>query len=201
MRIRRKILRNTLVALTLVLFALLCVSPSVAKEKKAAGGEEITILSSLPLNGMAVNQMFLQQYGDKIYLYLHRPAEDSYALVDVTNPSKPTLLDANALKGGTAEGPAGNSPVAITATQEGGGKSQAPAELLKQTINFVDTSDPKAPKVVKTFKGVTSMYSDDSRKLVYVVNDEGLAIVRHRGPATLCGADSKNPGCPAGVTY
>jgi hypothetical protein len=56
------------------------------------------------------------------------------------------------------------------------------------TVQFVDTSNPKTAKTVKTFKGVTSLYTDNARKLVYLVNAEGLWIVSHRmiRPMPLC---------------
>jgi hypothetical protein len=184
MRISTSTLRGRLVPLIslLLLFAFLNVRPSVA----ASSEEEIRVLANLPLKGMHVNQMFTQQVENKFYLYLHRPVEDVYALVDVTKPDKPTLVNPNALKGTTPEGAVGPSPVAITATQEGGA-SQAGGELPAQTVNLVDTSDPKNPKPIKTFKGVTSMYADSARKLVYLVNGDGLWIVSHRHSVPLCG--------------
>jgi hypothetical protein len=49
-------------------------------------------------------------------------------------------------------------------------------------------SDPKNAKTLKTFKGVTSIYPDDGRTLVYLVNGEGLWIISHRmlRPMPLC---------------
>jgi hypothetical protein len=188
MRVPRSILRGRLVPLSLfVLFAFLSVRPSVADE-------EIRVLGNLPLKGMRVDQMFVQQWDNKYYLYLHQPSDDIFALVDVTNPDKPTLLNRNALKGTAPEGPVGPSPLAITATEEGKSR-QAAAELPMRTVNFVDMSDPKSLKTIKTFKGVTSMYSDDARKLVYLVNGEGLWIVRHRNarPIPFC---SGGENCP-----
>jgi hypothetical protein len=178
------------VVVSLTLFTFLSGTASVAKDKKGTSGEEIKVEGNLPLKDMQVNQMFLQRSGEKTYLYLHRPAEDVYALVDVTDPSKPVLVNANALQGSAEGGSASGSPVAITATTEKK-PGQTAVELPTQTINFMDTSDPKAPKTVKTFKGVTAVYSEDARKLVYVVNDEGLWIVRHRSPVPVC------PSCPA----
>ena len=190
MRIRVGFHRGRLITLAslLVFLAFLCVKPSIA----ASSEEEIKVLANLPLSGMKVNQMFTQQLEDKYFLYLHRPEEDSYALVDVTKPGKPILVNANQLKGTAAEGTVGPSPVAITATQEGG--SKAAAELPMQTINLVDTTNPKAPKTVRTFKGVTAMYADAGRKLVYLVNGDGLWIVSHKHAIPICsGAD-----CTAG---
>jgi hypothetical protein len=48
--------------------------------------------------------MFLQQWDDKVYLYLYQPAEDVYALVDVTKPEKPILVNRSAVKGTGVEG-------------------------------------------------------------------------------------------------
>jgi hypothetical protein len=180
-----------LISLALV-FAFMSVRHSVA----ASSPEEVRVLANLPLKDMHVNQMFEQKWDEKYYLYLHQPSEDVYALVDVTNPEKPTLVNRNAVKGTAPEGPVGNSPLAITSTHEGG-SPQAAAELPTQTINIVDTSDPKNAKTVKTFKGVTAMYSDDARKLVYLVNAEGLWIVKHRNarPVPLCGGSDVS-NCP-----
>ncbi len=198
---RRSIVQVRLVPLiSLLLLALLstqCLAKDKDKKQAATGGEEIRVLANLPLKDMQVNQMFLQQWGSKVYLYLHRAAEDAYAVVDVTNPEKPSLLNANAIKGTTAEGTVGGSPLAITATQEGKVESAAAKELPAQTINFIDTSNPKDLKPVKTFKGVTSIYSDDARKLVYLVNAEGLWIVKHRKPLPICTGDPAQPNCPA----
>ena len=152
------------------------------------------MLANLPLPDMKVNQMFIKEWNNKSYLYLHQPKEDTYALVDVTKPEKPTLVNRDAMKGSAPEGPAADSPLAITTTEEGGSGQAAAAELPTQTVNFVDMSDPKGLKTVKTFKGVTSMYSDDVNKLVYLVNADGLWVVKHRNTRAL-------PLCPGGTGY
>jgi hypothetical protein len=208
MRNAARILRGGLVPLvSLLLFAFVSVRPSVTQEKKKhqtekqTSEEDIRVLANLPLQDIKVNQMFVKEWDKKVYLYLHQPKEDVYALVDVTKPDKPTLLNRNALKGTAPEGPVADSPLAITATQEGQSAQAAAAELPTQTVNFVDMTDPKNLKTVKAFKGVTSMYSDDASKLVYLVNGEGLWIVRHRNarPLPLCsGTAQLGPGCPIG---
>ena len=174
------------------------VSPSAAQQKdQKKSGEEVQVLANLPLPDMKVNQMFVKEWNNKTYLYLHQPKEDTYALVDVTKPEKPTLVNRDAVKGNAPEGPVADSPLAITTTKEEG-SAKAVAELPTQTVNFVDLSNPKDQKNVKTFKGVTSMYSDDVNKLVYLVNAEGLWIVRHRNARALpvCPDSGQGPYCP-----
>jgi hypothetical protein len=197
MHMTARILRGVLVPLTVLLFAFLNVRPSVARDKKQTG-EEVRVLANLPLQDIQVNQLFVQEWNNKSYLYLHQPKDDVYALVDVTKPEKPTLLNRSAAK--PTEGTPGNSPLAISATQEEGAVQKAALkELPAQTINFMDTTNPKEPKTIKSFKGVTAMYSDDARKLVYLVNAEGLWIVSHRNttPLPVCGASGVvGPNCP-----
>ena|SRR6516162_8666172 len=197
MQIAARIYCGGLVPLASLLL-LASVSPSAAQQKdQKKSGEEVQVLANLPLPDMKVNQMFVKEWNNKTYLYLHQPKEDTYALVDVTKPEKPTLVNRDAVKGSAPEGPVADSPLAITTTKEEG-SAKAVAELPTQTVNFVDLSNPKDQKNVKTFKGVTSMYSDDVNKLVYLVNGEGLWIVRHRNARALpvCPDSGQGPYCP-----
>ena len=102
MRIPASILRGRLVPLIslFLFFAFLSVRPGVAA---SSDQEEIKVLATLPLKDMQVNQMFGQQSGSKFYLYLHRAEKDVYALVDVTKPEKPILVERSALKGTTGK--------------------------------------------------------------------------------------------------
>jgi hypothetical protein len=188
------------------LLSLASVSPSAArqtqqKQQKKSSEEEIKVLANMPLQDTKVNQMFVKEWNNKTYLYLHQPKEDTYMLVDVTNPANPTVVSRDAIKGSAPEGPVADSPLAITTTKEETkeeGSAKAVAELPTQTINFVDLTNPKDLKTVKTFKGVTSIYSDDANKLVYLVNGEGLWIVRHRNTSALpvCPPSGLGPYCP-----
>jgi hypothetical protein len=172
-------------------------NPETASGLKTISGQEhVKVLGHLPLNGMHVNQMFIQQRGDKIYLFLHRPTKNAFAAVDVTNPDKPALLNRDVLneKKGEQVQTAPGSALAIAVTPENGaGQSAAPAvSLPTETVQFVDMSDPKNVKSLKKFTGVTSVYSEDGRKLVYLVNSEGLWIVGHHmtHPLPMCNSEA-----------
>lgn len=153
--------------------------------------ERIKVLAHLPLPDIHVNQMFSQQRGNKYYLYLHRPNRQAFALVDVSRPEKPVLLDPATLEaaaGGAVDVARPESTLAVAVTPEEetkGGSSQSAgasskAVLPKETVKLVDLSDPKHPKTLKTFSGVTSMLPDEPRHLLYLVNHEGLWIISHR---------------------
>jgi hypothetical protein len=140
---------------------------------------------------MHVNQMFMQQRGNKHYLFLHRPNRQAFALVDVTKPNKPVLLERATLEHAQetdlqVSKPESTLAVAVTPESEGAGGDKQPAAaeqkvvLPKETVRLVDLSDPSHPKTLKTFNGVTSMLPDESRRLIFLVNSEGLWIISHR---------------------
>lgn len=171
-------------------------NPETASGLKTISGQEhVKVLGHLPLDGMRVNQMFTQRRGDKVYLFLHRPTKDAFAVVDVTNPDKPALVSRDVLneKKGEQVQTAPGSALAIAVTPENGaGHSAAPVNLPTETVQLVDMSDPKNVKSLKKFTGVTSVYSEDGRKLVYLVNSEGLWIVGHHmtHPLPMCNSEA-----------
>jgi hypothetical protein len=46
----------------------------------------------------------------------------------------------------------------------------------------MDLSDPGNPKIACRFEGVSGYLVDESKSLIYIVNSEGLWVVRHREP-------------------
>jgi hypothetical protein len=179
------------VAFFVSLGLLLLLAPFAAARSRAQAEERIKVLAHLPLPRMHVNQMFLQPRGDKYYLYLHRPTRQAFALVDVTNPEKPVLLERATLEhggGGRVEIPRSEATLAVAvapeapATSAGAKPAEAAPEvkLGTETVQFFDISDPKKPKKLKVFTGVTSMAPDEPRHLLYLVNSEGLWVVSHR---------------------
>lgn len=165
--------------------------------------EHVDSVAHLPLDGMRVNQMFVQRRdNNKVYLYLHRLTKQAFAVVDVTDPDKPVLITRDALQetlGSQVQPPATGSVLAVAFIPDRSPAyhpSPANEALPTETVQFLDMSNPRSVKTVKTFKGVTSVYPDDARKLVYLVNGEGLWIVRHHmtRPAHQCGSeDALNP--------
>jgi hypothetical protein len=135
--------------------------------------------------------MFLQPLGDHYYLYLHRSAAQAFALVDVTRPEKPVLVESETLKegpGARVEMVKSEAVLAVSVSPEGGGAANggghlptaaAEEKVASQTVRLIDLSDPRHPRVINTFMGVTSMAQDDSRRLLFLVNTEGLWVIAH----------------------
>jgi hypothetical protein len=197
MTVSSSVLPRRMAFLTIIFLSLLLGGLRAPSQTSSGSPQEhVKVLAHLPLDGMRVNHMFVQQRGNKFYLYLHRPTKEGFVLVDVTNPDKPVLLSRDALKeppGSQVLPPEGGSVLALTVTPEGGSAHAAPAsvQLPTETVQFVDMSNPKSATTLKTFKGVTSVYPDDARKLVYLVNTEGLWIISHRmvRPLPLCNSE------------
>ncbi len=197
-----------------LLSMMLALPSSVAAQSSPGAIEEVKVIGHLKLTGIHVNEMFVQHRNDKDYLYLHRPTRQAFALVDVTKPGKPVLIERTTL----AEEPraqvnvdAANPSLAIAVAPEdragvvptkataGGAPAQAVA-LPTETLRIMDLSDPKHARVLKTFAGVTSFLPDDSRKLIYIVSGDELTIVRHRQlrPMPLCTSEDAltfEPNC------
>ena len=201
-----RVLTGLLAFLTILAVFLFLGAPYATAQNSGGTAEEVVkVVGHLPLEGMHVNQMFVLQRGQSYFLYLHRPAKESLALADVSEPTKPLLLSRNALKASAGirlEPPAGGSVLALTDQPEANSARLTPASapLPTETVQLVDLSDPSGPKVLKTFHGVTSLYPEDGRKLVYLVDSEGLWILSHHllRPVPLCtsrDALSPMPNC------
>jgi len=132
--------------------------------------EKITVVAHLPLQGSAVRQIFLQQENGKRYLYLQQNV--NFTVVDVSDPKNPRVVERVSSQGKLTDVGAG---VAIAVQSDQSGQGSVPT----QTIRLVDVSDPKNPHTAKKFEGVTSVYSEDGRQLIYITNGEGLWVIKH----------------------
>jgi hypothetical protein len=160
----------------------------------AQSQEQVSVAGHMELQGMRVKQMFLQQRGSKYYLFLRRADKNAFAIVDVTNPGKPVLTDRDALPQGSA--------LAIAFVPDSGSAASAGRaaadSLPTETVRLVDLTDPRHPKTIKIFNKVISVANDDGRKLVFLVNNEGLWIVSHHRnhPLPMCTSESEIESIP-----
>jgi hypothetical protein len=170
----RKILQSAAIA------AMVAISPSfltnygraaAQDDSKSVTKDKVVVLAHMPVPGSPVRQILVQEEKGKRYLLLQQNVH--FTVVDVTDSKNPRIVDRVAEKGKLAEVGAG---LAISVQTD---QSSAQASVPTQTVRLVDLSDPKNPRVVKTLNGVTSIYSDDGRQLIYVTNNEGLWVIKH----------------------
>jgi hypothetical protein len=166
--------------------------------------EQIKIVGHLDLQGIHVKHIFMQRSGDKCYLYLLRPTKNAFAIVDVTSPEKPVLVDRAALQaspGGSVDLPEAGSVLAIALTPDQSSVTttgSSPVSLPTESVRLLDLTDPKHPKALKTFNGVTSINADSGRKLIFIANSDGLWIVshNHERPLPMCTSNSEISSLP-----
>jgi len=192
--------RNILsVSVTLILVLALAHSLEGRTPRAPQSQVQVSVTGHLELQGIRVKQIFVQQRGSKYYLFLRRADKNAFAIVDVTNPGNPVLADKNALPepaGGNVDLPAPGSALAIAFVPDSAPAAAAgrPDDSLPtETVRLIDLADPRHPKTIRVFNKVTSVASDDGRKLVFIVNNEGLWIVSHHRnrPLPMCTSESE----------
>jgi hypothetical protein len=184
-------------AITVLVSFVVLVAPSLAKGEphKKTTDVPATVIAHLPLPQATGNQMLLQKDNGKNYLYVQRASKQGFMIVDVTKPDKPNLLQRTAE---SSQAAAGNlemvSPnVAIAEAPEKAPTTLSNSNHLTETVRLLDLSDPHNPKTLQEFNGVTSLLPDGGHGLIYLVNNEGLWILRYNRPALLEPAKKKKP--------
>ncbi len=182
-------------ALALLILSALIAPNALAKTRSEPPTQKASVIAHLPLPGTPVSQLLLRQQGSKRYLYVQQTATNGFTVVDVTQPDRPNVVKDVTLPGkgsdeklemlgsgiALAETPdssaAGGTQHALSLekSQVGNSATAAPTE----TIRVLDLSDPKNPRTLQTFDGVTKVMADDVRNLIYITNGEGLWILRH----------------------
>lgn len=182
---------------TVTLFSLLVALASAKDEPpKKPTDVPATVIAHLPLPQATGNQMLLQKENGKNYLYVQQASKQGFMIVDVSKPEKPSLLKRTAESN---QATAGNlemvSPdVAIAEAPEKNPTTLTSTNRPTETVRVLDLSDPRNPKTLQEFNGVTSLLPDGGHGLIYLTNNQGLWILRYTRPALLEPA-KKKPAC------
>ena len=153
---------------------------SAAHRTDTPSEQPATVLAHVPLAGSTTIQMDLQENGGRQYLYIGANSSQGVTVVDVTNPSRPSVNRRFAWPNHASTGRLQLVSAGL-ALAEGpaGGSAPATSLPLPTTVNVLDMSDPANPPAVLTFAGVTSTLNDEAHNVVYITNSEGLWIVRN----------------------
>jgi hypothetical protein len=154
-----------------------------------------TVVAHLPLPLATGNQMLLQKEEGKQYLYVQQASKQGFMVVDVTKPDRPTLLkrtaEANPSTAGNLQMVTPN--VAIAEAPEKKATTLTSSNRPTETVRILDLADPRNPKTLQEFNGVTSLLPDGGHGLIYLTNTEGLWVLRYSRPALLEPAKKKPP--------
>lgn len=155
-----------------------------------------TVIAHLPLPQATGSEMMLQKEHGKQYLYVQQAAKPGYMVVDVSKPDIPALLKREAGSNKSTEGNLKmvTPSVAIAEAPEKNPETLTSSKRATETVRVLDLSDPKDPKTLETFTGVTSTLADGRHGLLYLTNNDGLWILRYSHPWLIEPAKSK-PAC------
>ena len=161
------------------------------------------VVAHLPVSG-GVRQMFLQQEGKKQYLYVQQPSQEGFLVVDTTKASQPRIV--NHVTKGTltmvtsglaiSESPDSSANAGSSSTAGNSGNTGKGGRSVPQEIRVIDVSDPAHPQTTRTFNGVTSVLQDPARKLIYIVNEDGVWIMSHQRVLRRHACDSSDAMSP-----
>lgn len=184
----KSIVRNKVTAVAALLAGLTAISPNAGAKHRAAAPapEPASVIAHLPLPGITVSQLELQQNGNKQYLYIEELSKNSFAIVDVTKPGQPAVTKTEAWPDEASTGKLQlvSGLLALAEAPDATMETVSRTETLK----VLDLSDPANPRTILTFAGVTSTLADDAHNLVYITNSEGLWILKHRPEQTMSSA-------------
>ena len=139
------------------------------------------VIAHLPLSS-GIRQMFLQQEGNKQFLYVQQPSQQGVTVIDITKPERPKVVNQLPLENLTMV----NFGLAIFEMPQSSATAGAPLATgnaeggVLESVRVLDVSDPAHPRTVKNFDGVTSILQDSAQNLLYVANGDGVWIVSHQ---------------------
>ncbi len=171
--------RPILAAALLALCVAMVPNARAASRRVDSNGDSAAMIAHIPLTGPAATQMILQRQGGKQYLYVNQGPEQGVTIVDVTRPSRASVVS-------HMDWPKGSKPGQLQTLGHGLALSTTPQarnaslRATPEKLNVLDLRDPAHPHVLKSFDGVTSVLSEPARNLIFVANKEGVWILRHQ---------------------
>jgi hypothetical protein len=135
-------------------------------------------IAHLTLSGEQPRRMFLRQAGKTHYLYVERPSQQGFTVIDVTKPAQPRLVNRPSTETLTVMG----SGLVVTATSDHPANMNADDNRREpsEPLHVINVSGSAHPPTVETFRRAISVLTDDSRGLIYVLNSDGIWILSTR---------------------
>jgi hypothetical protein len=134
---------------------------------RVAADKPANVVAHLQLSGGPVTRMLLVKKNGKAYLLLGLDSSTTVAILDVSEPGQPRTID-------MAPGAAG--------------APSAEVKVVADTLTLFGTSDAETasssnPKEIRSLSGVTALIKDKAHSLIYVINGDGLWIVKTKQEA------------------
>lgn len=145
------------------------------KEQQQPTAVGIYLISHLPLPETTVSNIVAASDPSRQLLQLTDAARRTLTVVDVTEPTQPKLLEHSQLP---AEFANASMQTRIGDTALFTATDSDSAHGDPRSVTLVSFADPSNPKAVQKFEGVTAVWSDRGRELIYLTNADGLWILQ-----------------------
>jgi hypothetical protein len=174
-------MRHTSIILTAAMFLAAALS---AKTHDGSSEPCVQVVGHLSLEGVQANHLFVRQSArGKRYLYAVPVEGRNVMVVDISDSGHPAISGRVSYDGLGSTGdvsPVGqNAAIVEIADHPAAVRTDGPP---LRNIGVLDLSDPANPKIACHFSGVSGYLVDEPKSLIYIVNGEGLWIVRHHEP-------------------
>jgi len=183
----------------LALFAAAMPGANANYRSSTPADQAVTLIAHLDLPGGSVSQLALQERDGEQYLYVQQASREDFVLVNVTNPSRPGVINRTASPNNASAGRLQfvSGQLALGDRRDTG-PAASDSSSSARTVKVLNMSDPANPRTILSFAGVTSTLADDARNLIYVTNGEGLWVLRNNQALA---AAAKQHACTSDAAY
>lgn len=176
-------------AVLLLLAALFQTHAEASAADLNQSSRQMKVIARLPLSVSGATVMFLRQQGGTWLLYVQRPSQHGFTVVDVTRPRRPRVVNREPLETITVMGsglvatgtPDRSANIASSRPDDG---DRGP-DAISESVHALEVSDPEHLPLVQMIDGATSVLKDDARGLIYAVNRQGIWIMTSKKTSPL----------------
>ena len=154
----------------------LCAKDKHPPKQPAAQQDEITVVAHLPLTTAPITRFLTTQHYRREYLYAENGSGKVVTLLDITSVQQPSVLAEMPLPSGMPE-----TLVTVTGNVALVSSQQTPtttSPLEPRSFRILNFADPLHPTVQQEFTGVTALFHNERRGLIFLANQEGIWILQ-----------------------
>jgi hypothetical protein len=150
---------------------------AVRRHRHAVPGDSIEVIGHLALANVSVTTLRTSEHWRRELLELQDSTHRMLTIVDVTDAIHPAIVKQLRVPAELA-----NASLAVLVGDAAvlTGADTPPSDAHPSSVSLVSFADPDHPKTIRVFKNVSAFRIDQERKLIYLVNEDGLWILRQK---------------------
>jgi hypothetical protein len=174
----KKVCRDQVIlgaTLALLLLPAITLARPVRKDRRAIPSDNIEVIGHLALPNASVTSLRTSEHRRRQFLQLQDTKHRTLMLVDVTDATHPAIVKQLLLPSDLAD-----STLAVLVGDVALVTDSQPPELHVGSAALVNFADPDHPATVRKFNNVSAFRTDEGRGLIYLVDKDGLWILREK---------------------